>query len=333
MTEPKRGPTSPAEIFAVARAFMQSRVLLTAVELGVFTALDKGSRTADQVATALGTDPRGVDRLMNALCAMGFLAKDDGRFANSEAAGRFLVQGKPEYVAGLLHAAHLYRSWGTLTDAVRRGGSVLAEGSQSWDEAGKAAFIAAMHGRGWAVARQAAAALDLTGVGRVLDVGGGSGLFSMAMARIKPGLAATVFDLPDVVPLTQKYVAQEGLSDRVDTMAGDYHVDDLPTGYDLVLLSAIVHSCSPGQNERLIRKCAAAANPGGQVVVQDHLMSEDRTLPPDGAFFALNMLVNTAGGDTYTEAEITQWLKDAGLIEIRRLAAPGSPGILVGRKR
>ncbi|NLH50628.1 MAG: methyltransferase domain-containing protein [Myxococcales bacterium] len=333
MSDPHREPYSSLELFSVARAFMRSRILLTAMELSIFTLIEEGKQTSAEIAAALSADERGVDRLLNALCAMDLLAKKENRFTNLESASRLLVEGKPEYLGGLLHAAHLYQTWATLTDAVRQGGSVLAAGSRSWDESAKTAFIAAMHGRGWTVAQQLAMALDLSNVERVLDVGGGSGLFSMAMARANPRLLATIFDLPDIVPLTRRYVEQEGLSDRITTVAGNYLTDELPADFDLVLLSAILHSNSPAENESLIRKCAAALAPTGRVVIQDHLMAENRTEPPEGAFFALNMLVNTTGGDTYTEEEIAGWLKQAGLTAIERLAAPGSPGILVGWKR
>ena len=333
MTRPQSEFSTPAELFGAARAFMRSRVLLSAVELRLFTLLDAGPQSAAELAAELRADARGVDRLLNALVAMGLLAKSAGRFANGDAAARFLVEGKPGYMGGLKHTAHLYRSWATLTDAVRHGGSVMSHGSETWTEEHKEAFIAAMHARGPAAAEATVAALDLARVQRVLDVGGGSGLFSLALARAKAGLRATVFDLPDIVPITRRYVAQEGMSERIDTVAGDYNVDDLPAGFDLVLLSAIVHSCSPAENERLLRKCAAALNPGGQVAVQDHLMSDDRTAPPDGAFFALNMLVNTAGGDTYTFAEIAGWMTAAGLTGVARAVSPAGPGIVVGWKR
>ncbi len=104
------------------------------------------------------------------------------------------------------------------------------------------------------------------------------------------------------------------LSERIDYVAGDYTRDPLPSGYDLVFLSAIIHSNPPDENRKLIRKCAGALNPGGAVVVQDFIMDESRTEPPGGAFFALNMLVNTAAGDTYTESEVREWMKDAGLV-------------------
>jgi ubiquinone/menaquinone biosynthesis C-methylase UbiE len=165
-----------------------------------------------------------------------------------------------------------------------------------------------------------------------LDVGGGSGAFAMAFVRARSGISVVVFDLPAVVPLSRNYIQTEGFTAEIEAVAGDYLADELPGGFDLVFLSAVVHSNSAIQNERVIGKAVRALHDGGQVVVQDWLMSEDRTSPAAGAFFALNMLVGTVAGDTFTEAEVRGWMQKAGLTSLERKDVPGGGGLLIGRK-
>jgi predicted O-methyltransferase YrrM len=195
-----------------------------------------------------------------------------------------------------------------------------------------APFIAAMHYRAAQQAPAVASILQLDGVRRVLDVGGGSGAFAMAFAEAQPGLEAVVFDLPNVVPITRRYVAAAGLTARVTTATGNYLTDGLPGGFDLVFLSAVVHSNAPDENAALLRKCAAALNAGGRVAIMDFVMNDDRTAPAPGALFALNMLVATDRGDTFTEGEMRGWLAAAGLGQGPRLDTPFGSGIVVGRR-
>jgi len=324
---------SPQGIMEMATAFMRSRVLLTAYELDLFTVLGEESRSSSQVAHALGTDERATDRLMNALCAMGLLEKREGRFSNTHLASRILVKGKPDFMAGLMHMAHLWETWSTLTEAVRQGRSVVerAANVNERDSDWLRAFIVAMNWRARQHAPGVVSLLDLSDVSRVLDVGGGSGAYAMAFVRAKPDIAAVVFDLPNVIPLTQEYIRQEGLSDKVKTVVGDYGVDPLGGGFDLVFLSAIIHSNSPSQNRTLIRMAAEALAPHGQVVVQDFIMDEDRTGPPFAALFALNMLVGTEAGDTYTESEIRQWMEQEGLRHVVRKDTPFGTTLIIGK--
>jgi len=194
------------------------------------------------------------------------------------------------------------------------------------------AFIAAMHWRACQHAPGVVASLDLTAVSRVLDVGGGSGAYAMEFVRVKPGISATVFDLPNVLPLTAEYVRQAGLQDRVTFVAGDYDKNDLGRGFDLVFLSAIIHSNSPRGNRDLIRKGAAALNPSGQLVVQDFIVDEERAGPPFGVLFALNMLVGTEAGDTYTESEVRRWMLEAGLGPVAKRDMPFGTSVIVGHR-
>ena len=259
-----KNEASVGRIHELSRAFQASRIFLSAYEMGVFSVLGDEQKTSADVAAAIGADHRGTDRLLNALCALGLLTKTADRYANVPVAAQYLVEGKPDYLAGLMHTVHLWESWSTLTRAVRNGGAVLKrpvfEGDPEWLKA----FIAAMHGRAAEEAPFVVGKIDLTGVSRILDVGGGSGVFSMAFVRSQNNIVATVFDLPSVLPLTRKYVEQAGLSERITLVPGNYNEDELGTGFDLVFLSAIIHANSYEQNRELVKKIGRALNPGGR---------------------------------------------------------------------
>lgn len=312
-------------------AFQASRVLLTAVELELFTVLHDERRTSHEVAESLGADPRATNRLMNALVALGLLKKRDGSFSNTPHGAQFLVKGKPDYMAGLAHSNNVWDTWSALTDAVREGKPPEVRRVGERQEQWLRTFIAAMHWRAHQVAPAIVRLIDLKGVSRVLDVGGGSGAFSMEFVRARSGVTAVVFDLPQVVPLSRSYIQSAGFSAQVEVVAGDYTHDELGRGFDLVFLSAVVHSNSSDTNRHLIRKAADALNPGGRVAVLDWLMSEDRSGPPASALFAINMLVGTESGDTYTASEIHAWMIDAGLIDVSRIDTPFGTSLLVGR--
>jgi len=321
---------APAAIRDIAMGFQRSRVLLTAVELKIWSAIGDARVASVALAGRLGSDARATDRLLNALVAMGLLEKSDGLFANTAASRRYLDEASANFLAGLGHTASMWQAWHGLTDTVRHGVPAMRASINDRGDGWLEPFIAAMHHRAAQQAPVVASMLNLDGVTRVLDVGGGSGAFAMAFALQQPGLKAVVFDLPNVGPITRRYVAAAGLASRVTTATGDYLTDDLPGGFDLVFLSAVVHSNAPEENAALIRKCAAALIPGGRVAVMDFVMDEDRTAPAMGALFALNMLVATDRGDTFTEAEIRGWMTAAGLAEGPRLETPFGSGIVIG---
>ncbi len=322
---------SPLELRDTVYRFQTSRIILTSLELGVFTALGESEKTSDEVSNLVSTDSRATDRLMNALCAMDLLKKKDGKFSNTSFSLQYLVQGKPDYISNLHHAGNLWDSWSHLTEVIKNGKveQRTVSGRNDWLEN----FIEAMHYRALKQAREDIGYLDLNGVKKVLDVGGGSAAFSMEFVKRNNGIIAVVFDLPDVIPLTQKYIAKAGLSKNINTIKGNYLNDDLGNGYDLVFLSAIVHSNSFGENKKLIQKCADALNPKGQIVIQDYAMNEDRISPAGGTYFALNMLVNTKGGDTYTQSEIYSWLTDAGIKELNSKETFHGVTQITGRKK
>ena len=323
---------SPDMIADLASGYQRSRILLTAYELGIFTALGEEKKTSREVARLVEANPRGTDRLMNALCALGLLDKKEELFSNRPLAARYLVEGKPEYMANLMHANNQWRKWSTLTEAVRCGASVSPVSDKGKSEDWPHSYISAMHWRGALLAPEFVSRIDLNGVSRMLDVGGGSGVYAMAMVHAKEDMEAVVFDLPDVIALTRRFIEEAGLTGRMKTVEGNFEKDDFGSGFDLVLFSAILHMNSPLVNKELLDKAHRALNPGGLVVISDFILDEDRTTPARGAIFALNMLVSTEAGDSYTEGELRRWMKASGFDDIERKDLTSGHNLLMGRK-
>lgn len=326
---------TPEILSEYVRHFQKSRVLLTAIELNIFTVIDVKPLSSADTTKKIKTDARATDRLMNALVGLGFLFKSKNRFRNTEFTSKYLVKGKPDYMAGLMHSVDMWNTWNTLTNCVRKGHSVfkrpklINNRSNKWLDA----FISAMHYRAWSHAPDIVKCIDLKNVKRVLDVGGGSGAYAMAFTDRGKNIKATVYDLPNVLPITNRFIRQHGYEKKIDLFAGDYNSNELPENYDLIFISAVVHINSYQGNVKLMKKCAKTLNPGGMVVIQDHVMNEDRTTPAPGAMFALNMLVGTEEGDTYTETEIKDWFVKAGIKFLKRIPVIMGNSLIIGQKK
>lgn len=308
---------TPESLSALARGFMETRVFLTAAELDLFTLLADGPLSLEEAAAARDADERALAILLDALAATGLLEKEDGRWRTPPALVPFLSsKGERSILPLALHSTNLWNRWSRLTEVVAPARpSVGADG-------GTRAFIGAMHAIAAPQADGIVAAVAPGAARRLLDVGGGPATYALAFVRAVPGLTATLFDLPEVVEIARGHVAAAGLLDRVDLVPGDLRTDALPAGHDLAFVSAIVHMLGPAQNVALLRKVRDALVSGGRVVVRDHVMSPDRTAPRAGALFAVNMLVGTREGGTYTLEELSAWLLEAGF-ERPRLVRDG----------
>jgi SAM-dependent methyltransferase len=305
------------------RSFQESRMLLTAVELDVFTAVGQGA-SAPQVAANLHANPRASETFLNALVALRALTKQGGIFYNTPETARHLVAGSPDYARpALMHTVHMWQAWSTLTESIRAGTAVAQPGIDTQDEQWTQSFIAAMHRNARTAAVAVVRAVGVNGIRRMLDVGGGSGAYSIAFAEASPTLRAEVLDLRSVVPIAQKHIDEAGLTGRVVTRVGDLTKDDFGRDYDLILLSAICHMLSPAENQDLLRRCHRALAPAGRVVIRDFILEPDKTAPRSAALFAVHMLVNTRGGSTYAEQEYRTWLQLAGFRKVTRLEPAG----------
>jgi (2Fe-2S) ferredoxin/predicted O-methyltransferase YrrM len=322
----------PDPLQQTVRAFQESRTVLTAIELDLFTALGNGG-TAAEVALHAGTDGRATEMLLNALVSMGLLTKNDGTFANTPASSRYLAAGgRDDNRAALMHTAHLWLTWSGLTESVRTGTPArrdeMPERGEKWTEA----FIAAMHRNASERAGPLVQAVGPESVKRMLDVGGGSGACSIAFARANPDLSSEVLDLATVTPICERYVSEAQMSHRVKTRIGDLRTGNLGEDYDLVLVSAICHMLSPQENQNLIARAWDALSSGGRLVVQDFILNADKTSPKFAALFSLNMLVGTAAGASYSESEYRAWFEGARFKDVRVVRLPGPAGLIIGTK-
>jgi hypothetical protein len=300
-------------ILGKARAFWEARVLMAAAELDIFSPLVDTPKTSAQISRELSSHPRATEALLNALVALGLLVKTEGSFRVTPGFERALSSSTSDTVLPLIHhMAQLWDRWGQLTEIVRTGKVSPSVSPLARDEKGVSAFIGAMHTIGLGLAQSVVARLDLSDHRNMLDVGGGSGVYTIAVLRAAPGMRATIFDRPLVTEFARKKLAEEGVAERVTLVTGDFYVDALPGGHDLALLSAIIHQNDSDENVALYRKVFDALVPGGEIAIRDFVMSEDHTQPADGAMFAINMLVNTPGGSTYSFEEIAGDLEAAG---------------------
>jgi predicted O-methyltransferase YrrM len=310
-------PANPREILALSRNFMECRVLLTGAELDIFTCLAEPVSSRD-LAEKQGWHERPLTILLDALTAMGLLIKKNGHYRTDSGLLPFLRSDSPRSVVLMMrHAATIWKNWSNLTRIVAETGGVERTGGSFGKPEDQKAFIGAMHVVARAHAAKIVQAVNPGSARRLIDVGGASGTYTIAFLEASAEMSATLFDLPNVVAMGRERITEAGLMDRVTIVAGDFYTDSLPAGHDLALVSAIIHMNSPEQNIDLYKKIFKALVPGGRIVIRDHVMKPDKTAPKAGALFAINMLVATPGGGTYTYDEIKSGLTAAGFENIK----------------
>jgi len=309
----------PLALLEGVAAFMGSRAILSASELDLFTFLHRSPATASGVAEACGLDSRATARLLDCLSSLGLLEKTEQTYRTTDLGAFFSSDHPHTLLPMVLHLNRQWRLWSDLTQAIRQGGRVDLRAGADFQGEDQKNFIAAMDVAGRDLAREIASSFDASRFDKLLDLGGASGTYTIAFLERNPGLRAVLFDLPEVIPLAEKSILGQGLGQRVEFVAGDFYQDELPGGCDLALLSAIIHQNGPEENVALYRKVLRALRPGGTLLIRDYIMDPSRTKPLGGALFALNMLVSTPRGDTYTFEEVKESLETAGFREVRQI--------------
>lgn len=306
-----------ARLNQVANGFMEARVLLAGVELGVFEQLAAGPANATTLCSALDLDRRGLTILADALTACGYLTKAGDVYSNSPDADAYLVRGREGSIAHILgHRAEMFRSWALLDETIRDGAlpASIARRTLEEPEANRN-FILGMAEVSRVRLGPVLDRLPLAKARRFVDLGGGPALFACEAARRHPDLLATVVDLPLTVAVAREQIAAAGLEGRVDAVVCDFFHEDtieLDQPADVLLLSQVLHAEGPEENAAMLAKAHVVINPGGTIAIVDNLVEDDRSKPTDGAMFAVNMLAATPRGRTYTAAEIDALLSGAG---------------------
>jgi SAM-dependent methyltransferase len=332
----------PAPVLQTAFAFWSSKVLLTAVELGVFTALADGGRTAAQLGEELGIHPRGTFDFFDALVAMRFLEREgegpEARYSNTPTAAAFLDKASPRYIGGILEMlnARLFRFWHDLPEALRTGqpqNEVKHSQKPIFEELYSdlpklEQFLGAMTGLSRINFEALARAFDFSRYRTLCDVGGATGLLSIEVAKAHPHLRCVSFDLPAVEPVARRSIDASGLSDRVTSAAGDFFQDPLPEA-DVITMGMILHDWNLEKKQHLIRSAHASLRPGGALVAIENLIDDARRENVFGLLMSLNMLIEFGDAFDFSAADFRGWCTEAGFtaFEVLHLAGPCSAAV------
>ena len=310
---------SLAEIFQLGY-YWETKILLTAVKLELFSVIDAKPKSAADIAQRIGADAPTLELLLNALVATGVLTKDGDRFANTTVAQTHLVKTSPSYIGHLLilHDAE-WNNWGRLEEAVRTGRSPVTRHVFETDPELGANVLSVLHRIGEQSGPALARRLALGEARTMLDLGGGAGTNAIAFCTVYPNLKTTVFDLPQTLRVTERTVKQAGLEDRIALKAGNFHQDPLGGPYDVVLMSDILHYQDDRMNAAVVKNVHGHLNSGGRLVIKDRFLDDAGTGPAWTTAFAVHILVNTERGRCYRTADAMRWMRDAGFGEVAEL--------------
>jgi O-methyltransferase/methyltransferase family protein len=326
-----------SELSRLAGGHIEARIVHAAVELGVFDVLRDGALETAYVASALHTDARATELLLNSLVAMQLVEKQHNKFSLTATAKTYLVSDAPRSLCGMIRFdASLWNCWERLSEAVRSGRPARAPNMYQDDPRETEVFIHAMdslvgaRGDAEIIART----LDWRGVTELLDIGSGPATYPIALCRKYPQLRATIMDLEATIKITRQVVHAAGLEERIRLLVGDYRSDPIPGHYERIFLSNIIHSEGFDENQCLMTKLYANLSSRGRIVLKDHILDMTRTQPPVGAIFSLLMLLTTQSGRCYGFDEIKAWLENAGFHGVTQidLPPPLTSSLVVGEK-
>lgn len=312
-------------------------ILESALNCGLFDLLDKGPQTAQELAAQTGASPRGLKAILGALVGLNLAALKGNRYTLTPESAAFLVSSKPGYHGGFFKhmSVQIMPNWLRLTEAVRSGQPVVRVNEAAQGQEFFAELVTALFPLGYKASQVLGEHLGLPKANApvsVLDLGAGSGVWGIALAHLSPLVTIRAVDWPGVLEVTRQTARRHGVEARLTTTAGDLLEADFGTGHHVATIGHILHSEGVERSRQLLRKTFASLAPGGTIAIAEFLPNETRTGPPTPLIFAVNMLIHTDVGDTFTFSEIAAWLREAGFVKPRLLEAPApSPLILATR--
>ena len=335
--KPSKPALTPERLMQMSWGYAPPLIIEAAVKHHLFDILDAGPSTAEQLAKKAGASVRGVSAICNALVGFGLLGGKGGRYQLTEESAAFLVSHKADYHGPLFEhiSGQLMPQWMTLDQVVRTGKPAQRVNSEQAGTDFFLQFVEAIFPLSYPGARNLGNHLGLAKTKkpvRVLDLAAGSGVWGIALAEQSPLVSVTAVDWEPVLAVTQKVARQHGVAERLTTVGGDLLKVPFGQDYQVATLGHILHSEGGERSQKLIQKTFAALAPGGTIAVMEFLVNAKRTGPPMGLLFAVNMLVNTEAGDTFSFEEISEWLREAGFVKPRLLPGPGPSPLVLATK-
>lgn len=335
-TGQERAVLNPEQLLHLSFSLAPACVLSAGISLDLFSQIAAGNRSVVEIAQAAGASERGTRMLLDALVGLQLLSKNGEQYDLTPMAAEFLVRDKPNYVGEMLRADRTWQAWSNLAEVVRTGAPLQMVNAQERAEDFFPMLVRGLHVINTQPARRTAEILGAgtthTGM-RVVDVACGSGVWGIGIAEADKEARLTAQDFPGLFETTRQYLKRHNVEDRYDFLPGDLkEVDFGENRYDLALLGNIVHSEGEAASRDLFKRINRALKPGGRMVIVDMIPNDERTGPPFALFFALNMLINTEKGGTYTLAEYTHWLKDAGFTRIETADIESHSPLIIAHK-
>ncbi len=326
---------TPPELLKMSGSYWSACTLHAGVKLDLFTQLSKAPAKADELAERAGLSERGLVMLLDALVALDLLAKKNNVYHTTPFSTEFLSSTSTKFMGHIIsHHHHLVEGWGRLDESVQSGEPARNRLSHEPTDLERESFLMGMFNLAMQMAPMIVPHINLTGRKKLLDLGGGPGTYAIHFCLQNPELQATIFDLPASRAFAEKTVAEFSLQKRIDFQAGDFQHDSIGGRYDVAWLSHVLHGEGGEGCATMLKKTAAALEPGGLLLVQEFILTDDRTGPVFPALFSLNMLLGTPSGKAYSEFEIVQLLQNAGLKSVARLPLdlPNGAGVICGER-
>lgn len=322
------------QIMQRAGAFRESMVLFTALELDLFSCLEEGPQNITELAGRLSCDGRALEILLDALVAMELIGKTGADYANTDQSQQYLASQSDDYRGAILkHLHHTWSIWGGLTETIKQGKPDIPSESFLFSDPQKNSdYIWGMDNVGRDRAGTIRTVLDLSDCRKMLDLGCGAATYSISFLKKFPNLHSTLFDLPITMQVARENVEKNDLSERVTYCDGDFFKDKIGIDYDLVWISQILHGHDENRCRSLIEKSYMALAPGGQIVIHDFLLNDQKTGPYFAVLFAMHMLAVTESGRCYSDGEFRKWLEETGFINIQTIRVNEQSSLVKGLK-
>ena len=333
----RAGAPTPERLFQLAWGYAPPLILGAALKYRLFDLLEERPQTVQELAARTGASVRGLGAILNALVGLEFLTRKEGRYHLTSESSTFLVSSKPSYHGGFFKhvTRHLLPNWMQLEEVVWTGRPATPVNQETVGGEFFSEFVESLYPMSQPAAQLLGEHLNFPAATRpvsVLDVGAGSGVWGITLARQSPHVQVRAVDWPQVLEVTRRVATRHGVVDRLTTVAGDLLEADFGAGHQLATVGHILHSEGRERSKQLLRKIFMALAPGGTIAISEFMPNEDRSGPPTPLIFAVNMLVHTESGDTFSFAEISDWLLDAGFRHRRLFDAPApSPLVLATR--